>query len=226
MSGREARVPTQERFVLSGLDYQRYITIADSLNEQPIRLTYDRGSLELMTLSLEHERYSYLIGLLVNELTVEMEIDAAGGGSTTFRKEVLDRGVEPDHCWWIEHEAQMRGRNAYDPDTDPPPDLSLEIEVSRNILNRLGILAALRVPEVWRFDGETLRVLLLGQDGQYHESPRSRVFPFLPVAELVRFVNLRTTHSDTAIVRAFREWLRDQKARGWPDSPSLPPVNP
>ena len=109
----------------------------------------------------------------------------------------------------------MRGRIDYNPDNDPPPDLGLEIEVSRGVLNRLGIMAAFGVPEVWRFD----RVLLLGPDGQYHEGKRGRAFPFLPVVELVRFVHLWATLSDTAIVRAFRAWVREQKGRHWPSAP-------
>lgn len=223
MAGLTTAAPAEQRFLLNGLDYQRYVAIADAIGEQPIRLTYDRGRLELMTVSREHERYRHLLALFVMVIAEEMQIETAIGGMMTFRREDLDRGFEHDECWWIQHEAQMHGRVDYDPENDPPPDLGLEIEVSRSILNRLSLMAALRVPEIWRFVGETLRVLLLGPDGEYHESATSQAFPFLPVAELARFVGLWTTLGDTAIVRAFREWVREQMARGWPAPDSSSP---
>jgi Uma2 family endonuclease len=215
MAGLTTTVPAEQRFLIGGLDYKRYVAISDAIGEQPIRVTYDRGRLELMVVSREHERYRYLLALLVSVVAEEMDIDIDGGGMMTFRREELDRGFEHDECWWIQHEAQMRGRIDYDPENDPPPDLGLEIEITRGILNRLSIMGALGVPEIWRFDGEALRVLLLGSDGKYHESAKSQAFPFLPVAELARFVALRSSLSDTAIVRAFREWVREQKAKGW-----------
>jgi Uma2 family endonuclease len=212
----------EQRFLLAGLDYQKYVALADLLGEQPVRLTYDRGRLELMTTSREHERYKHLLGLLVMIIAVEMGIDTAGGGSMTFRREELDRGLEPDECYWIEHEAAVRGRDDYNPETDPPPDLVLEIEVSRSVLDRLAIFAAMGVPEVWRFDGQSIVVLLLGSDAEYRASAQSRAFPFLPVADLVRFIGLRATMSDTAIARAFQDWVREQKARGWPAAGGSP----
>ena len=220
MAGLTTQAPAEQRIAFNGFDYQKYLALSELMGEQPVRITYDRGSVELMTVSREHEYYRHILALLVGVVAEEMDIDTSGGGMMTFRREELDRGFEHDECWWIQNQPRMRGRIDYDPDNDPPPDLGLEIEVSRGVLNRLGIMAALGVPEIWRFNSETLRVLLLGPDGQYHESARSQAFPFLPVAELARFVKMwATAPSDTAVVRAFREWVREQKARGWPAAP-------
>ena len=133
----------------------------------------------------------------------------------TCQREDLERGLEPDDCYWIAHESVMRGRTEVDFEVDPAPDLAIEIEISRSVLNRIGIYAALRVPEVWRSDGERVRVNILGEDGQYHESERSLAFPFLPIAELERFLKLAGTISETQLLRTFRVWVRDQAARGW-----------
>jgi hypothetical protein len=109
----------------------------------------------------------------------------------------------------------MRGKDQIDLDTDPPPDLALEIDVTHSSLNRLGIYAALRVPEVWRFDGQVVHVHLLAPDGTYAESPSSRAFPFLPIAELGHFMSLRGVQGNAALIRGFRTWVREQIARGW-----------
>jgi Uma2 family endonuclease len=96
---------------------------------------------------------------------------------------------------------------------DPPPDLVLEIEVSRGTMNRMAIYAALRVLEVWCWDGETpVRVFLLTSRGTYRRSARSKTFPFLPLAEFGQFLTL-TDLSQTQLHRTFRAWVREQKRR-------------
>jgi Uma2 family endonuclease len=151
-----------------------------------------------------------------------MDIEIAGFGSMTCRREKLERALEPDDCYWIANEPLVRGRDVIDLDTDPPPDLFLEIDISRSFLDRLGICARLKVPEVWRWGGQTLRVCILGPDGNYVESERSRAFPFLPLAEITRFMLLANTMSETKLLRAFRAWVREQIAQGWPSSPESP----
>ena len=124
--------------------------------------------------------------------------------------------MEPDNCYWVQNEARVRGRDEFeDFNVDPPPDLVLEIEITRNFINRLAICAALRVPEVWRFDGQTLHVLLLNENGEYLPSEHSVAFPFLPVAQLVQFLALDTTMSETKVAQAFRAWVRQQMSANW-----------
>jgi Uma2 family endonuclease len=184
---------TRKHLVLSGISWTQYVTISDALDDRHIRFTFDRGTLEIMTLSFLHERLSHLIGRFIDPVTEEMNIAIASGRSTTCRREDVERGLEPDNCYWIAHEAQVRDHDRINLDVDPPPDLAIEVEVTRNVLDRLAIYASLGVPEVWRFDGQTLRVLLRESDGEYRENALSRAMPFLPVAELLRFAALRQT---------------------------------
>jgi Uma2 family endonuclease len=197
-----------QRLVLSGIDWPTYKAMSDLLAERNVRLTYDRGELEFMTLSPEHEHDKKFLARLVEALTEELDIDIASFGSMTCRREDLARGFEPDECYWIAHEPQVRGRTSIDLDVDPPPDLALEIEITRNIIDRLPLCAALRVPEVWRWDGVKLRVLLLGPDGQYAVAERSAAFPFLPLQEFAGFLTATDAQSETKLVRAFRAWVQ------------------
>jgi Uma2 family endonuclease len=206
--------PAEQRFRLSGIDWPSYVAFSDLLGERHIRVTYDRGEMELMTVSPEHERSKHLLGRLIEALTEELDIDIAGYGSMTCRRERQERALEPDECYWITHEEAVRGRTEIDFDEDPPPDLVLEVEISRSLLDRMRLYATLGVPEVWRWDGQTLRVCLLGKDGRYRENHASRAFPFLPVAELVRFLSLEG-RSETRLIREFRAWVREQQAAGW-----------
>lgn len=206
-----ATVPRTNRIVLH-VDWRGYVKISDALRDQPVRLTYHRGRLEIMTLSLLHEQLKKLIARLLELLTLELNIEICSGGSTTFRDGVVDAGMEPDECYWIEHAEQMHGKDQFDLETDPPPDLAVEIEVSRNVLNRLAVCARLRIPEVWRFDGQTLHVLLLDPNGEYTAASSSRALPQVPVEELARFLALRGTQRETSILRQFQEWLRQRRS--------------
>src|SRR6266404_901705 len=175
--------PVEQRLRLSDIPWECYLAYSDGLGPRHIRITYDHGEMEVKTLSSRHENRKKLLGRLVEALTEEMDIDVASFGSITCRRGDQLSGLEPDDCYWIEHEPQVRGREDIDLETDPPPDLALEIEISRSSLNRMTIYAALRVPEVWRCDAEVLRVMLLSARGTYRQSDRSKAFPFLPLSE-------------------------------------------
>ena len=78
------------------------------------------------------------------------------------------------------------------------------------LLNRMSIYGALRVPEVWRWDGETLSVHLLTSRGTYRVSKRSKALPFLPLDEFRSFL-MRNDLSETQLIRAFRTWVREHR---------------
>jgi Uma2 family endonuclease len=124
----------------------------------------------------------------------------------TFRREDLERGLEPDECFWIRSEPLVRGRLNLDFGSDPPPDVAIEVEITHAAVDRLALYAALRVPEVWHYDTTRLRVGLLQPDGQYRWDDASPTFPMIPLAEVPRFLRQWQTTDHLSIVRAFRAW--------------------
>ena len=122
------------------------------------------------------------------------------------------KGLEPDECFWIQHESQMRKKKSWNALIDPPPDLGIEIGITTSWLDRLGIYATLNVPEIWRFDGETFKVLLLGANGKYKERARSAAFPALPMDGFVGFVKKLGSAEETELIREFIAWLRTEVA--------------
>ena len=192
----------EQYFLLSLVPWKAYVAFCDCLGQRNLRVTYDRGEMEVMSLSRKHEKGKKRLGRLVEALTEELDIDIEHGGSMTCRNEDMLRALEPDECYWIAHERDVRDRDEIDLDVNPPPDLSLEIEISRSMLNRMGIYATLKVPEVWRWDEETLFVHLLTPRGTYRSSKRSKAFPFLPLDEFASFLT-RTDLSNTKLIRAF-----------------------
>jgi Uma2 family endonuclease len=207
-----ARLPSGNRLLLSGIDWPTYCRLTRLFDERRhLRITYDRGALEIMTLSPRHERIKHLLGLLVLALAEGFAIPIAGFGSMTFRRRRLKRGLEPDECFWIQHEAQVRGRDDIDLRTDPPPDLVIEVDISRSSINRMNIYGKLGVPEVWRFDGQALSFLARQPDGSYADIPQSLAFLQVAPGDVTALLALRGQLDETAIVRQAREWAA-QKA--------------
>lgn len=204
-----AFAPTEQRLVLSNVDWPTYEKLLHDLDGRHLRLNYDRGRLEIMTVGSEHESIKKLLARLLETMTEVLNIPIRGLGNTTFRREDAERGLEPDECWYIEHEAQMRDRKSIDLLIDPPPDLVIEVEVSRSVVDRLGIFAALGVSEVWRCDGLTLTILALTAAGTYVQSDQSPTFPDIPIAGIVEHLNRRGQTDETSIVRSFRAWVSE-----------------
>jgi Uma2 family endonuclease len=208
-------VPAEQRLRLSLIPWETYVTYSDGLGPRHIRVTYDEGEMEVMTLSPRHENRKKFLGRLVEALSEELVIDIASFGSMTCRREDMKRGLEPDDCYWIQHESAVRDREVIDFAVDPPPDLTLEIEVSRSTMDRMSIYAALGVPEVWRWDGqENFSVWLLTARGSYRRSNRSKAFPFLALAEFTEFLT-RSGVSETQLLRSFRAWVQKRHSQGW-----------
>jgi Uma2 family endonuclease len=200
--------PTQS-VLLHNVSWQTYETLLKEFDERPIRLTYDQGDLEIMTLSHGHENYAELIGRLILALTEELDMPIHSGGSTTLKRKLKQRGLEPDKCYWIKNEPLMRGRKDFDPEKDPPPDLATEVDITHSSLDRMAIYAGLRIPEVWRFDGESLLVYRLTADGKYRLCKRSPTFPYLPLDEVLRFLRESDQMDETTLVQLFRRWVRE-----------------
>jgi Uma2 family endonuclease len=199
----------EQRFLLSNVSWEDYIAIGELFADRPaLRITFDRGTLEFMTTSSRHERFKRWLGRFIETVAEELKKPIMPGGSMTFQREDVERGFEHDDCFWIANEAVVREKMTWDPTTDPPPDLAMEIEISRSALNRMAIFAAFRIPEVWCSDGTDLRIYLLQADGTYKPSDRSLAFPSIPVQQLVRFFPPGVGTDYLSAVAAVRVWVR------------------
>ncbi len=209
--------PGEQRTLLEDVSWEVYEALLKCWADRPIRLTYDRGRLEIMSPLLRHERIGALIAQLIEAFTEERNIPRLTGGSTTFKKQAEQRGLEPDKCYWIQNERRMRGREDFDIATDPPPDLAIEVDITSSSLDRMSIYATLGVREVWRHDGEALAINLLQADKSYAVSDRSAALPDLLPAEVMRFLELSTRQDEVTWIRGFRAWLRQELSK--PPSP-------
>lgn len=194
--------------VWKDVSWDFYRAMLREFDERPSRINYDRGTLEIMTLSLEHESYKTVIGLMMGLLALHMKMRVKHGGSTTLKRLTKKKGLEADQCYWVANEPVVRTKKRIDLRTDPPPDLVIEIDVMHSVVNREKIYAALGVPEMWVLNRDGKLAAFLLEQGAWQPIESSRSFPFLRVADLNPFVARIGVDDDTSVLADFAEWLR------------------
>ncbi|HEY9635361.1 MAG TPA: Uma2 family endonuclease [Coleofasciculaceae cyanobacterium] len=203
------RVPPGQRVLLQDVSWQEFEVILEDLGEhRASRVAYDKGTLEIMTPLPEHETNKELVSDLVKALLEELDIEFCSLGSTTFQNKEMNKGIEPDNCFYIQNEAVVRGKNRLDLTIDPPPDLALEIDITSR--THPTIYEALGVAELWRFENDTLQINVL-KEGKYIKSEYSPKFPSLPLVEIIpQYLKQCRTVGRNKTMRAFRAWVRQQ----------------
>lgn len=202
--------PSTGCVTLRGIGWECYERLLEEMEGRHFRHAYRRGNLTMMSPSMAHERDKSRIGRMVETLTEELGIPICTVGSLTVKELVENVGAEADEAYYVAHEETMRDKPEFDPATDPPPDLVIEVDVTSPSLKRLDIYAAIGVPEVWVYDGESLRVHRLSKRGAYRESKKSAAFPFLPMPEFAGWLGKAHETDETTWIRAFRAWVRER----------------
>ena len=201
-----------QKVILDNISWETYQRLMEERGERPKpRYAYDRGRLEIMVSSYEHENLKHDLATLVEVIAEELELDIVGAASTTFQREDLAQGFEPDACFYIQHATLIRGQKQIDLDTDPPPELVIEIDISHPSLNKFPIFAGLGIPEVWRYHKQALNIFRL-EGGNYREQAASEIFSGLTSADLTRLITESQKIKRTEWLRTVRELGRTLKA--------------
>lgn len=205
------RLPQNSVLILNNVSRDDYENLLEEREgRRRVRITYDRGKLEIMTLSAEHAGLKSLFAHLGAILAEETNQVLIGRGSVTLIRDMTDSGVEPDDCYYIRHAAEIRGKKRINLKNDPPPDLVIEVDVASPSLNKLPLYAALGVPEVWRLKGDELKFHRL-VEGEYIALEASDLFPFLSPSVLMNYLRLGDSEDIIAMNRAFREWVKQHR---------------
>ncbi|MGK7929945.1 MAG: Uma2 family endonuclease [Microcystaceae cyanobacterium] len=204
---RQLTVPQGQKLLIHDLGWAEFESLLEELGEhRSSRIAYSHGTLEIRMPTPEHEVDKELLGDLVKILFDELEIDCECFGSTTFKSENMDSGIEPDQCFYIQNHALMRGKRRIDLSLDPPPDLAIEIDVTSK--TQLDAYTNLGVPELWRYEKNQLRIYLL-QEGDYQQVTTRSIFPRLAIQDLVGEVLAQSSEiGRSPALRAFRQKLR------------------
>ncbi len=198
----------EQRVVLDNISWSTYLAILNDAENRRGRIAYDRGVLEIMSPSKLHENVKTLVARMIEAYAESAGIELDGAGSTTFKREDFQRGFEPDECYYIKNADAVLGKDELDLTIDPPPDLALEVDISRTSIGKFGIYQALAVPEIWRYRGDEFEIFVLNS-GEYVKAEQSEQLPGFPMNVVSELLQQRATLKQSEIMRRFRKWLAE-----------------
>ena len=89
------------------------------------------------------------------------------------------------------------------------PDIAVEVDITTESLDKFPIYSALKVPELWIYDGKNLSFYQLEAE-KYHQIKHSRALPELSAKDLTEFLELSRKKGQTAALKNFRQWLGEK----------------
>lgn len=213
----------ERRLVIRGARWDDYITLVDSLSEHtPLRVAFDGRDIEIMTKGRDHENFSYLTHHIIVAVAQVRGTNVEPYGETTWRKPEIKRGLEADQWYFFDHAKRKqlarikRADKASGRKTGierfPSPDLAVEIDISAPEVDRQSIYAALKVAELWRFDGENAVIERLTPEGHYDAVAKSDWLEVTP-ADLVRWLTKEDTTEFIPWLNRITNWARRRFAR-------------
>lgn len=211
-SARQIEQQAEQRVVFHGLSWENYQQILVALgNKRSSRLTYDRGTLEITMPLEEHENTVRLVDLFIRILVVELGLRIKTMGSTTLNRPDLQRSAEPDNCYYIQNQPKVANK-IVDLDTDPPPDLIVEIDITHTDIDKLNLYASMGIPEFWRYNRKNLRIYQLRAD-QYTEVENTSIFPLKSLEVKKHFHDFLLNYQidEVDAENSFRAWVKEQR---------------
>jgi Uma2 family endonuclease len=205
--------PGETRILVENVPWSLYETFLDALPEgSPIRLAYDGKDMEVTTTGPLHDDYADLLDTFFKAVAGGLGIRFKPQSQTTWKRPEVEKGIESDRCYYIDPAkivAALAARETKSNDVKdyPNPDLAIEVDISPPQVDRQGIYAALKVAELWTFDGTTLTISRLGEDGRYQAARASGFFP-LQADQVPRWLLEEDLSDYDAWTQSIRAWAR------------------
>jgi Uma2 family endonuclease len=207
-----SQLPAATEITFHNVSWEEYEDLLEEVGEASgLRISYDEGTLNVMTLSVKHEYYERFIEKMLVCVIVRLGVNIRSFGSATMRKQKKRKGNEPDLCFYVQTADAIGNRIELDFEIDPPPDVAVEIDIPHDSRKKFSIYAGLEVPELWRFNGDALTIHLLDEE-RYEEVEASRALPMLTSEILTQFLTQLRDEGDFKTLIAFDEWLQTQSS--------------
>lgn len=199
------------RVVLERVSWSAYESLLALVGDRALRVTYDRGRMEIEMPSVEHERLKSFVGRLIETYALHAEMDVLPVGSATWRRQAAEGGLEADECYYVQHYSDVVGKDPIDLAVDPPPDLAVEVDLSSSSVDKKAVYARLGVPELWRLYDDRFECARLTPAGQYEPTSATLALPGLSLAWVQEALQARSTLGEA---EATRQFLRRLKQTG------------
>ncbi|HLO85149.1 MAG TPA: Uma2 family endonuclease [Nostocaceae cyanobacterium] len=188
---------TENLVTISGVSWQQFKIIAAQLEDnREVRLTYLAGVMEIMSpIGDKHEYVKTTLGYLLEAYMREKGIRFYGRGGFTLE--------EPGYASGTPDESYCMGTNK------ETPDIVIEVIVTSGTINRKELYKPKRIPEVWFWKSNQIKIFRLNENLEYEEVKRSSFFPDLDIDLLLRYLAIPDQYD---AVQAFIEVIRLAKS--------------
>jgi Uma2 family endonuclease len=179
---------SDQSVVLRDVQWETYERLlADHQDSRGPRFNYDCGTLEIMAPSFKDESLKETIARLFEMAAEASGVEYIAAGSTTFRRQDLRKGFEPDACFYVRDLEHLRTKDEINLAIDPPPDLVVEIDLTNRAINKLQLFAALGIREVWCFQSGELQIFVWNS-GMYSRSSVSSILQGVDSSEVTTLI--------------------------------------
>ncbi len=201
-------MPEDTIVIFHNVTWEEYEELLAQVGEAGgLRISFNDGTLKVMTLSDEHEKYAVFFNRLVSALSLRLHINILFFGSATMRKREKSKGNEPDASFYVQTAAKIGNRIHRDLAVDPPPDVVVEVDIHHDSRDNYPVYAALGVPEIWRYYGQEMTIYHL-QEADYVSAETSRALPMLGSRVLTEYLKRMQQDGEFNAILAFDEWLQ------------------
>jgi Uma2 family endonuclease len=198
---------------IGGVTWEGYVALLQELGDVRLtRIAYENGVLEIRMPGQPHESANRVLATIALTLADEFGFEFNDLGSMTMNRPDLNKGVEPDSCFYIQNAQAGQGLGKTI-SSDLPPDLALEVDIANRSDSKLSIYQAMGVPEVWLYQSDRVRIKHL-ENGVYVDALISRTFPAVTAEQLNQWLDVRRTGTDLTVVRAVRQFCRRKQPEG------------
>ena len=201
-------VPPGGTVILQAQSWEDYETVLATRQEQSsLKISFSASTQEIRLMSPlpKHANGSAILVDLVKALLRFYNLDWHDFDPVTLKK-LHEKGLEPDHCFYIQHYRTVLGNEQIDLERDPPPDLALEVDLTS--FSSIEEYAAIAIPELWIYRNQALTIYVL-EDGEYNETSQSRWFPSLPLKDLIPiYTEQAWAEGSSVALRAFEQYLQ------------------
>ncbi len=200
-----------QKLIMQGVGWDFYEQIlADYINSNALHFAYNDGILEVEMPKFDYEKVNRFLLRLIEYICLELNLDFANAGSTTFRQQKKTKGCEPDTAFYLANATQVRDLDEIDLTFDPPPDLVIEVDMTSPSLDKMPIYAALNVPEVWLYQGQKVEFFhLVGE--KYKKVKSSISIPILSSEKATQLLQKGLTVNPKNWFQEVHEWANSQK---------------
>ena len=206
-----SNIPIGTTLFWPNFTWKEFESLAAQLGDRrDVRLSYDRGEMEIAMPSPEHEEYVDLIQDLTRTLVRTLGMRLESRGTALLKRALQETGAQPDGCFYIQHAQQIIGKRALDLNVDPPPDVVVEVDLSSRSQSKFSIYATLGVPEIWLYNGKRFSIYHFDGSG-YVAANQSLAFPLLTVEVMTEMLTQSKQVGQDETLTTFQQWIGTQR---------------